>query len=121
MSIDYDSMFGFGILMRPEGLYELVLREKPVDYSDRDEFFFEVFTEEHEYFICMLNWCYSDDWFIGFPLPNKMSWHEFDSDFGANFLKEWNNVFPHTPFETTYLGDGESKHELAFRSLLTIR
>lgn len=120
MSIDYDSMFGFGILMRPEELYELILREKSADYPEDDRFFFYDFTEEHEDFIHKLNCYYDDDWFIGFHLPNKTSWHEFDSDFGADFLKEWNNVFPHTPFETTYLGDGESKHELAFRSLLTI-
>lgn len=120
MSIDYNSMFGFGILMEPEELHKLIMREKPADYPEDDRFFHYDFTKEHEYFICMLNCYCDDDWFIGFSLPNKMSWHEFDSDFGANFLKEWNNVFPHTPFETTYLGDGESKHELAFRSLLTI-
>lgn len=40
MSIDYDSMFGFGILVDPEELYELVLREKPADYPDHDKFFF---------------------------------------------------------------------------------
>ena len=33
MSIDYDSMFGFGILIEPEELHELILREKPADLS----------------------------------------------------------------------------------------
>lgn len=120
MSIDYDSMFGFGILVDPEELYELVLREKPADYPDHDKFFFDVYTEEHEDFIYTLNCYWNDDWFIGIRLPNKMSWHEFERSFDTEFLKEWNNVFPHTRFETTYLGDGNSNHEPAFRSMLTI-
>ena len=120
MSIDYDSMFGFGILVDPEELHELILREKPADYPNHDKFFIDDFWEDHEYFICMLNCYCDDDYFIGIPLPNKMSWHEFERSFGTEFLKEWNNVFPHTQFETTYLGDGNSKHELAFRSMLTI-
>lgn len=39
MSIDYGSMFGFGILIEPEELHELILREKPVDYPEDDRFF----------------------------------------------------------------------------------